>query len=92
MKVEFEDVTTERKLLLRDFPMGEPFTFSEYKNKVVFIKVYPNGCLTNSKILSDIMNRGDCLLVNLRTGNLFYANGNIPIEALETKLTVSKRY
>lgn len=37
-----------------------------------YIKVQPVGILRNSKIMSDIINRGDTLVVETNTGNLSY--------------------
>ena len=53
---------------LQDIPYGRAVTVVS-SGKIV-AKVRPRGFILNSNLVSDVLNRADCFVVNMTTGDL----------------------
>jgi len=71
-------------LTLRDISHGIPVKLVS-SSKIV-MKVKPTGFLLNSSIVSDVLNRGDCFIVDLAKGTLYAVQSDRPV----TKLNKAK--
>lgn len=60
------------KPTLATIPSGEIF---DYGGRV-YMKVHPTQSMFHSKMVTDVINRGDCFVVNLQTGTLTILQGN----------------
>jgi hypothetical protein len=56
--------------------IGRGHTFSDPNTGVSYIRVVPVGQLLNSTLISDVVGRGDCLAVCVKTGNLQLVPGH----------------
>lgn len=78
--------TAERKehrsglTVARDIRFGECFL---YKG-ALFMRVKPTNFLTNSTLINDVINRGDCFFVDLSTGNVTAYKGDQVVTPVET--------
>ena len=58
-------------------------------NKKIVMKLKPTGFLLNSNIVADILNRGDCFIVDMAKGTLYIVSGELVVTSLNTKLQYS---
>ena len=72
-------VTKQTQLLIlsdaptiRSVPFGSWFS---YKGKIL-MRVKPVQFLLNSTLVTDVINRGDCFVVDMETGNLYVTDGS----------------
>ncbi len=76
--MQSELLTSE--VTLSDIPCGDAFQLSGGKD--VFIRVKATSFLLNSNVITDILNRGDALVVNLTKGTLYPMKKVAPVRRL----------
>lgn len=58
--------------------------------KAILMRVKVTGFLLNSNIVADVLNRGDCFVVNLEKGTLYVIAGDTEVTKLVSQLTYTK--
>ena len=71
-------------ITVRDMKFGAPFTIDGRPDgqEVIWVKVRPVGQLCNSRLIGDILTRGDALVVRTDNGNLHIVRGDAKVGAL----------
>ena len=82
--IEFEGAATP---LLMNVDFGQCCL---YKGKLV-MRVKPVNFITNSSLVTDVINRGKVFVVDIEKGTLFIADGETTISFVDSSTTWSKR-
>ena len=80
--------TRSDTICIKDIPYGIPVDY----NGTTIIKVTPVGFVKNSKMLSEIKERGDSLIVVLTTGAFSYIAGKSEVRELDYKFEVTEKW
>lgn len=56
-------------------------------NHKIIMRVKPTGFLLNSNVIGDVLNRGDCLVVDMAKGTLYVMKLSTEVIPLKSKLT-----
>lgn len=73
-------------LTLENVAAGTVVRDLEAKDKRLIMKVAATGFLLNSSVVADVINRHDCLVVNLETGRVYATKGTRRVLAMDCKL------
>ena len=61
----------------------------KYLDKYI-IRVKPTQFLLNSTLVGDVLNRGDCFVVNAETGTLYIMQKNTEVSLVDASFTVQE--
>lgn len=73
-------------ITLEQLPAGTVVRDLEAKDKRLIMKVAATGFLLNSSVVTDVINRHDCLVVNLENGRVYATKGTRKVLPMECKL------
>lgn len=71
-----------------ELPQGQAFRYPSYRKSSYWIVVRPHALLSDSRLMGDILKRGDCICVNLVTGQLRYWDGGAKVEPVTLSVEV----
>jgi hypothetical protein len=80
-------------LVLSDFPTLRSAPYGEVlkiRDKYL-MRVKPTQFLLNSTLVSNVLNRGDCFVVNMETGTLYILQGSEEISVTESTMHIVQK-
>lgn len=87
MQLELIEVTPlSKQITLADILYGTVARDIAAKDKRLIMKVKPTGFLLNSNVVGDVLNRGDCFVVDLSTGVLYPTVSTKAVLPMDCKL------
>lgn len=88
MQVElFEDCAP---ITVKFAQFGKPFKMINGGFDDIFIRVKPVNYLLNSTLLNDVINRGKCVVCNIRKGTIFVVEGDRRIVMVDAVIRIKK--
>ena len=87
------DTPKPAPLTLSQVPLSKTFRFTTSTgraDKDIFIRVKATGFLLNSSVIGDVLNRGDCLVVNLSKHTLYAKKGDSFVELVDAIVAVKE--
>lgn len=73
MKVVQKTINYVDNLTINQIPFGQTCRLDGYDGYIMRVK--PVNYLLNSTLVSDVINRNKCFVVNIETGNMFIVEG-----------------
>ena len=87
MQLEFFNAPKSPTLTLRDISYGT--LVQSHVTKKLLMKVKPTGFLLNSTVVGAVLNRADCLVVDVVKGTLYCVQGDIEVTVVKAKLHIT---
>lgn len=89
MKLQLQDslILSNTNPTLRDISYGEVVLYQ----KRYLMRLKPTQMLLNSTLITDVLNRSDCIVCNIETGSVYIMQGSKEVEKLATAFSVLKK-
>lgn len=77
-------IIKEEAPTISKMPYGEVFKV----NGKFLMRVKPTSFLLNSNLVGDVLNRGDCFIVDIEKGTLYISKGDTQIQFVDATMVI----